>query len=32
MSSDTSLLSYVSCHQSYGLGMTFIDPVHFLDS
>jgi len=30
-SCDTSLLSYDSCHQSYGIGLTFIDPHPFLD-
>ena len=32
MTSETSLLVYVSCHQSYGIGLTFINPVLFLDS
>jgi len=31
VTSDTSLFSYVSCRQSYGIGLTFIDPVPFLD-
>jgi len=31
MTSETNLLSYVSCHQSYGIGLTSIYPVPFLD-
>jgi len=26
---DLSLLAYVSCHQSCGIGVAFIDPVLF---
>jgi len=29
---DTSLLSYASRHQSYGIAVIFIDPVPSLDS
>jgi len=32
MTSDTILLSYASCHQSYGIDLTFINPVLFLES
>jgi len=32
MTSETSLLYRLSCHQSYRIGLTFIDPIPFLDS
>jgi len=32
MSSEISLLFCVLCHQTYRIGVTFIDPVHFVDS
>jgi len=30
MASDTSLLFYVSCHQSYGIAVTCIDAIPFV--
>jgi len=30
MISGASLLSYVSCHQSHRIGVTFIHPIPFL--
>jgi len=32
MTTETSLLYCVSCHQNYRIGLTFIDPVPFLDT
>jgi len=32
MTSETSLLYYVSCHQSYRISLTFTDPVFLFES